>query len=1394
MLRDLACHFPPAHVAIADAERVFTARAGLPGTRLGERIYPFPAFSDTERRSQEEALRDTRVAQPALGAVSLAAWRVLELFGVRGDLFAGHSYGELTALCAAGRLGAEDFFALSVLRGRLMAAAEGGDAGAMLAVLAPLDDITRVLAEEGLDLVLANRNAPAQTVLSGPTPVIDKAEAAFAARRLMTRRLAVAAAFHSPLVAGARGPLRTALEEVAFRPGAAVFANSTAAPYPEEPAAARDLLAGQLARPVEFVAEVEALHAAGSRCFLEVGPGARLTGLVGAILGDRPHQARALDASSGKRGRFDLACVLAWLGACGYNNCLSLWDDGFRPAEAADARAGLVVPLCGANHVRPRPRRPAAATSATVHVNGQAGAFHGPQGTAIVKNGSRLDSGQPSPRLPPAATPAPTVLDQALQVTRESLAALQRMQEQTAQLHRQFLEGQEAAQRTVHVLVEQQQRLLQAALGIQALTPPAPSAVGQAFQPDASIRQAGKPDLREADRVGEGMADRVTAVLREVVSEKTGYPAEMLEPDMALDADLGIDSIKRVEILSALQERLPDAPPVRPEHLGSLLTLRHVADFLGGAATEASAERPFAEAGAPGTDHPRSPALERSLVRMTTVPEKSEPLHLPPGAEVWITSDDGDLSALLVRRLAEGGLRPRLLPCAALAEQPCPPQLGGLIVLAPSDGCGDTFLRNALLGAKQAAPGLQAAGQAGGALLATVSRLDGAFGLGDLSTEREPLDGALAGLAKTAGHEWPEVRCRALDLSRDWPNLDAAADALLAELFRAGPIEVGLSANGRRGLERVVQPLPEAALRPPLAPGGVVVLSGGARGVTAEAAIALARAFRPVIVLLGRSPAPAPEPADLAAMRDEVEIKRELARRGLPPRAIAAECRLLLAGREVRRTFDRLAALGVRAVYRSVDVRDAAAVAALLAEVQAELGPVRGLVHGAGVLADARIEDKTAEQFDRVFATKVNGLRHLLAAIRPEGLRFLVLFSSTTGRFGRAGQADYAMANEALNKLARQEARRLPDCRVVAVNWGPWDGGMVTPALKKVFAAEGVPLIPAADGAEFLVRELGSPAEKAVEVVVFGGPMPEAATSPAAAAPPTGAVLLPTAFERVLDLEGHPILGAHVLDGRPVLPLALTLEYLAHAALHHNPGLHFHGVDGLRALHAAALEGGGALTLRAGAGLAAKRDGLFVSPAELRGLGAGGRETLFARADVLLCPSLPPAPAAGPPLALPPAPFAVVEAYRGLLFHGPELHAIGRLEGCGPAGIVAAVRTAPAPALWIARPLRQRWLGDPLALDGVFQLLILWSQAQRGVPNLPCHVARYRQYRKAFPPDGVRVVLRLTRATDLLAVADVDLLDAAGVLLARLEGCEATLDAGLRRAFRSNRLSPVPLS
>jgi acyl transferase domain-containing protein len=1492
MFRDLACRFPALQQALAAADAAFGAYPAEP--RLSERIYPPPAFTAEDKWLQEAALRDTRTAQPALGAFALGAWRVLQHFGIRPDAAAGHSYGELAALCTAGRIDERDLFTLSILRGSLMAAAAGSEPGAMLAVAAPAEAVAEVLRDESLDVVLANKNSPAQTVLSGPAAVIARAEEALSRRGLPGRRLAVANAFHSPLVAAAAEPFRAALATLSLPPGLfPVFANTTGAAYPENSGEARDLLAGQLARPVEWVAEVEQLYAAGVRTFLEVGPGRKLSGLVRAILGGRDHAVVALDASEGRRdGLFDLACCLAELASRGQPVRLDVWDPEALPDErvAENSRPTLAVPLCGANYVKPRPPRPVPTHE------------HPPTLTAMSTpkmNGSSPHHDTPAPAgrirpapehasLPGPAAPDGTALAQALQVTRDSLAALQKMQEQTAQLHRQFLEGQEAAQRTVHVLVEQQRRLLQASLGWAPAAPlrlaapapreeppptparrlpdsppareqvapapvaapsPAPSStpgveavlvdvvsektgypaemleLDMALDADLGIdsikrveilsalqeRLPGAPavgpeqlgslhTLRQvADFLANGKPPAVTPsaepvwtdparVLLDLVSEKTGYPAEMLELDMALDADLGIDSIKRVEILSALQERLPGAPAVGPEQLGSLHTLRQVADFLTDAAVngthtpDAAANGgphcPFEAAPLPAAP-PVEPAVERSVLRVVGLERQAgrPAVRLPAGSEMWVNADDNELSLALARRLEASGFVVCRLPCAELAASDCPAALGGLVLAAPGGRVDDGFLADALRVLRKAARGLCAAGRRRGAVLVTVSRLDGAFGLVGIDPARPPVDAGLAGFSKTAGREWPEVFCKALDVAGDLTSEQAAA-AIFEELFLAGPAEVGLRAGGRTTLERVPEKLPALAGAAPLASGDVVVISGGARGITADAAIALSRAFRPTLILLGRSPQPGPEPDWLTPLTGEAEIKRVLALHGNgSPKDVGRQYQQIAAGREVRQTLARIEAAGGRAVYRAVDVRDAGAVAEVLTTVRRDFGPIRGLVHGAGVLADARIEDKTDEQFERVWGTKVVGLRNLLAVLDSAELRALVLFSSSTGRFGRAGQADYAAANEVLNKLAQMYARSLAACRVLAVNWGPWDGGMVTSGLKKLFRSEGLGLVSPPDGAEYLVRELRCGNE--VEVVaVAPGPTSAVAT-------PTSA--LPQAFERALELADYPVLGDHVLDGRPVVPAALILEWLAHAALHHNPGLVFHGCDDYRILHGVVLDGA-VPVVRAGAGKSVNRDGLLMAPVELRGR-RGGRDVLHARAEAVLAAQLPPAPPPSVLADLAPYPDGPGAVYRDHLFHGPLMQAIEEVQGCGPGGIAARVRTAPPPASWMRHPLRQKWLTDPLVLDAGFQLLILWSLQQHDAPGLPCALGRYRQYRRAFPTPAVRILARVTSAAAHLARADLDFLDLEGRLVARLEGYEWAFDPSLKPAFSRRQVA-----
>ncbi len=766
------------------------------------------------------------------------------------------------------------------------------------------------------------------------------------------------------------------------------------------------------------------------------------------------------------------------------------------------------------------------------------------------------------------------------------------------------------------------------------------------------------------------------------------------------------------------------------------------------------------------------------------------PLQIIADGEFWLTDDGSIFTSELNTLLGKRGYTVRTIAVGEETELVPASRLAGLIITAPLTEMTDQFHEDAFLLLKNAAPYLRQAGAAGGAIFVTISRLDGVFGCAIDSQLLNPLSGGLAGLAKTAAREWPEVSCKAIDLG-NFSEPGTMAATVAAELFKSGPVEVGLTPGGRITLGLADIGHPVTISEPPINPGEVVIITGGGRGVTAAAAIALTKAYRPLLVLLGRSPVPVDEPDCLCQLQDEAQIKRAIIEQAggkLHPRDIEARYQGIIAGRELRATLERIAAAGGTACYRSVDIRDASAVKSLLDEIRHEHGPVRGIIHGAGVLADRLIAEKSREQFALVYSTKVGGLRSLLAASQEDELRVITLFSSTTGRYGRIGQVAYAVANEALNKLAQSEARRRPNCRVVSINWGPWDGGMVTPALKKVFAGEGVGLIDLAAGGEFLVREIAA-SQAPAEIVAIAG----STSSPAISIPASPSQPLAEAFALTLTVDGYPFLRSHVLDGKAVLPMAVIVEWLAHGALHGNPGFRFHGFNDLRICKGVVFDQETPCSLQVLAGRAEKRDSFYLVPVELRSTDREGRTILHTRAEIVLASRLP--EGIRSIIEIPVTPYATRngELYdRERLFHGPALHGIEQVDGCSDKGIAAHVKSAPTPGSWIKQPLRSIWITDPLVIDSAFQLMILWSFERFGAGSLPCFAGRYRQFLETFPREGVQVVIRVTAERQHSAMADIEFLDRhTGKLVARMEDYECVIDPSLQQAFQRNQL-PQP--
>ncbi len=295
--------------------------------------YVYITDSQNDLQDAEFSLRRTNVAQPAIGALSAGFLSVIKRFKVDFNITAGHSFGELTALMAAGWLQPDDFFWLASQRGSLMDAACGPGKGAMLAVIAPIEKIKRLLEDFGSSLILANINSPSQGVVSGHESAIKHFAEFCKEKRIRCVLLPVSAAFHSPLVNEAAVPFSEQLGKIKFSPtGIDVYSNTTGDKYPLSPEAARELLSRQLTSPVDFMGEIEAIFRDGARTFVEVGPKGILTGLVRSILKGSGAVVTASNPSAKpEKDLLDFAHCIATCAVTGHLSDPCAWNAFVRP-------------------------------------------------------------------------------------------------------------------------------------------------------------------------------------------------------------------------------------------------------------------------------------------------------------------------------------------------------------------------------------------------------------------------------------------------------------------------------------------------------------------------------------------------------------------------------------------------------------------------------------------------------------------------------------------------------------------------------------------------------------------------------------------------------------------------------------------------------------------------------------------------------------------------------------------------------------------------------------------------------------------------------------------------------------------------------------------------------
>ncbi len=642
----------------------------------------------------------------------------------------------------------------------------------------------------------------------------------------------------------------------------------------------------------------------------------------------------------------------------------------------------------------------------------------------------------------------------------------------------------------------------------------------------ASALTASAPAQPTAAAAAPTKSRDVLSELIAIVSDRTGYPPDMLDANAAIEADLGIDSIKRVEVLSAFQRSCSDAEQTQiqlvMEKLTSARTLHEISERIASAWGTAVPAAPFTP---PAADGPVE-SVARFTLATVSRPRGGVPKHFP-GRVVVVTDDENGVAAGLAETLKAAGERvlvarhsidatlhsegvystdltsPEQIDTMLATVRAEYGPIGAIIHLLPLQ-TGTPFaqldlagwraqvrqdVRSLFLLAKAAESDLKRLGKENGALLAAVTARGGEFGLAAGSTQC-PTHFAVADFLKTVSLEFNEVLCKVVDVDAADP-LAVLHTKLAEELCSTDDtLQVGLAGDSRLTVIPQVSPLAAAPLHSVDA-NSVVLLTGGARGITAGIAKTLARKTKPTLILAGASALPPDEPAATAALTEPAQIKAALMQqlrasgKTVKPADVEAAYGRLNKNREIRRNLAELRTLGSTVEYHAVDVRDEAAFGKLIDQIYTQFGRLDVVIHGAGLIEDKLIKDKTPESFDRVVHTKTDSSFVLTRKLRPSATGCLIFMSSITAAFGNRGQADYAAANGVMNGLATMLAGEWPG-HVVAMNWGPWDqGGMVSDDVRRQFLAQRIEPIVPAEGDEAVMRELalttqGNP------VAVFG--------------------------------------------------------------------------------------------------------------------------------------------------------------------------------------------------------------------------------------------------------------------------------------------------------------------
>ncbi|MFO0592926.1 MAG: SDR family NAD(P)-dependent oxidoreductase [Polyangiaceae bacterium] len=718
-----------------------------------------------------------------------------------------------------------------------------------------------------------------------------------------------------------------------------------------------------------------------------------------------------------------------------------------------------------------------------------------------------------------------------------------------------------------------------------------------------------------AEAAAGSFAEEVKAKVLDIVAAQTGYPRDMLDMELDLEADLGIDTVKQAETFAAVRTAY-EIPREDKLKLRDFPTLAHVVKFVldrrpdlvaagGGAAPQVEVVSAPAASAAPVIEAAPAPKA-MSYDAISKLPRRVPRLRLRPslgvckptgvtigeGTRVVVMFDEGGIGAALTERLTALGAS--VLPIGgAPSSEELLAQIQGFAANGPVHGV--YWLRAAdvepaeldaagwreqlRVRVKLLADAMRALYEAiapAGTFLVAATRLGGAHGY-DEAGAHAPMGGSVTGFVKAYKRERENATVKAVDFAAS-DEADEIAERLIDEtLADPGAVEIGYLGDERVtiALEDIAPALDGSGRS--LGKDSVVVVSGAAGSIVSAITADLAARSGATFYLLDLAPAPDENDPDLARFATDKEgLKRDLFDRikargeRATPALVEKEIAVIERRAAALAAVNAIRAAGGQAHYRSVNLGDEAGVASALEDARRG-GKVDLLLHAAGIEISRFLPDKTSAEWARVFDVKADGWRNLMAGLDGVALGAVMVFSSIAGRFGNGGQTDYSAGNDLLCKLVSSLRNKRPETKGIAIDWTAWSGiGMASRgSIPKMMELAGIDMLPPEAGIPAVYREIeaaGSGGE-----VLIGGKLGllfkendetgglDVAKLDGPRGPMIGRVVgtgVHAAFaaETTLDPKAEPFLDHHRIDGTPVLPGVMGMEGFAEIATAAVPG------------------------------------------------------------------------------------------------------------------------------------------------------------------------------------------------------------------------------------------------